>query len=81
MFGSDAAFNLNSSLYDWNNDAPSVYIYFQTDDTASASTAGTNFSGGMLALSGGAGIAIGAVVSALAMKTKRKSDKRKEAAA
>ncbi|MBO7549855.1 MAG: hypothetical protein J6T77_07790, partial [Clostridia bacterium] len=26
MFGSDAAFNLNSSLYDWNNDAPSVYV-------------------------------------------------------
>ena len=80
MFGTDAAFNLNSSLYDWNNDAESVYVYFQTDDTA-ASTTGSNFTAGTLALSGGAGIAIGAVVSALAMKTKRKSDKKKEAAA
>ncbi|MBP5755195.1 MAG: hypothetical protein J6W93_05045 [Clostridia bacterium] len=77
MFGTDAAFNLNSSLYDWNNDAKSVYIYFQTDDTA-ASTTGSIFTAGELALSGGAGIALGAVVSALAMKTKRKSDKKKD---
>ena len=80
MFGSDAAFNLNSSLYDWNNDAPSVYVYFQTDELAgeAANAAGTTFTAGTLALSGGAGIAIGAVVSALAMKTKRKSDKKKD---
>ena len=70
MFGSDAAFNLNSSLYDWNNDAPSIYVYFRTDDTA-ASTAGSNFTGGSVALSGGAGIALGAVVTALAMKKKK----------
>ena len=75
MFGTDAAFNLNSSLYDWNNDAESVYVYFQTDDTA-ASTTGSNFTAGTLALSGGAGIALGAVVTALAMKTKKKSDKK-----
>ena len=74
MFGSDAAFNLNSSLYDWNNDAPSVYVYFQTDDTA-ANTTGSVFTGGTLALAGGAGIALGAIVTALAIKIKRKSDK------
>ena len=71
MFGSDAAFNLNSSLYDWNNDAPSVYVYFQTDEVGSASAAGTNFSGGALALSGGAGLAIGSVVTALFMRKKK----------
>ena len=75
MFGSDAAFNLNSSLYDWNNDAESVYVYFQTDDTA-VGTTGSNFTAGTLALSGGAGIALGAVVTALAMKTRKKSDKK-----
>ena len=75
MFGTDAAFNLNSSLYDWNDSAKSVYIYFKTDDTA-AGTTGSIFTAGALALSGGAGIALGAVVTALAMKTKKKSDKK-----
>ncbi|MBQ7699976.1 MAG: hypothetical protein IJT49_06525 [Clostridia bacterium] len=79
MFGADAAFNLNSSLYDWNNDAESVYIYFQTDDTA-ASTTGSNFTAGTLALSGGAGLALGSVITALAMKTKKKSDKKESTA-
>lgn len=75
MFGTDAAFNLNSSLYDWNNDAESVYVYFQTDDTA-VGTTGSNFTGGTLALSGGAGLVLGAVITALAMKTRKKSDKK-----
>ena len=70
MFGSDAAFNMNSSLYDWNNDAPSVYIYFQTDDTEASST-GTIFSAGALALSGGSGLVIGSIVTALFMKKKK----------
>ena len=80
MFGSDAAFNLNSSLYDWNNDAPATYVYFQTDAGASASTTGTNFSGGMLALAGGAGLAVGAAATFLFLKLRKKSGK-KEAAA
>ena len=71
MFGTDAAFNLNNPYYDWANDAPSVYVYFQTDDTA-ASTAGTIFTVGMYALVGGAGIALGAIITALAMKKKTK---------
>ena len=71
MFGSSAAFNLNSSLYDWNNSASSVFVYYKTDDTA-ASTTGSNFTGGTLALTGGAGIALGAIVTALAMKPRKK---------
>ena len=75
MFGSDSAFNLNSSIYDWADDAPAVYIYFDTDDSV-ASTSGSNFSAGTLALSGGAGLALGAVVTALAMSlTKKKKEK------
>ena len=80
MFGSDAAFNLNSSLYDWANNAPSVYVYFQTDDTA-ANTTGSVFTGGTLALAGGAGIALGAIVTALAITIKRKTDKEAPATA
>ena len=75
MFGTEAAFNLNSSLYDWANDAPSVYVYFKTDATA-VKTAGANFTGGTLALAGGAGIAVGAVLAVLVTKIKRKSDKK-----
>ena len=71
IFGSDAAFNLNSSLYDWNNDAPSVYVVFQTEDAA-ASSAGTIFTVGTMALSGGTGLALGSVVTALFMKKKKK---------
>ncbi|MBO7548867.1 MAG: hypothetical protein J6T77_02760, partial [Clostridia bacterium] len=56
--------------YDWNDDAESVYIYFQTDDTA-VGTTGSNFTAGTLALSGGAGVAVGAVVTALFMKKKK----------
>ena len=81
MFGTDAAFNLNSSLYDWANDAPSVYVYFQTDDTVSLNSTATVFTSGTLALTGGAGIALGAGVTSLAMKQKRKSDKKKDSAA
>ncbi len=80
MFGTDAAFNLNSSLYDWNDSAPSVYVYFKTDNSA-ASTAGSNFTGGTLALAGGAGVALGAVITALAMTSKRKKTESKAAAA
>ena len=71
MFGSDAAFNLNSNLYDWNNSAKSVFVYFKTDDGAAAA-AGSNFSGGALALTGGAGLAAGAVAVALGITAARR---------
>ncbi len=78
MFGSDAAFNLNNNLYDWNNDAPSVYVYFKTDDTAASAT-GANFTVGSLALSGGAGIVFGAAFTALSMNTIKKKKESKTA--
>ena len=76
MFGTDAAFNLNSSLYDWNNDAESVYIYFKTDDAADDGATGANFTGGILALAGGSGIVLGAVITAFIIMKKRKNDNR-----
>ena len=71
MFGSKSAFNLNSNLYDWNESAKSVFVYYKTDSSA-ASTTGSNFTGGTLALTGGAGLAVGAIVTALAMKPRKK---------
>ena len=75
MFGSSAAFNLNNGLYDWNQKATSVYVYFQRDNSfKSPSSAGANFTAGTLALTGGAGIVLGAVAAALVMNTKRKKE-------
>lgn len=71
MFGSNAAFNLNSSLYDWNNSAKSVFVFFKTDSSVS-NTAGSNFTGGTLALTGGAGIALGALATAICMTATKK---------
>ena len=73
MFGSDAPFNLNSSLYDWDNGAPGIFVYFKTDDSMD-NTTGTTFTGGTLALTGGAGIVAGSLISALALKIKKKED-------
>lgn len=53
----------------------SVYIYFMTDDTAKTNATGSSFTGGTLALTGGAGLAVGALATALGMKTGRKKEK------
>ena len=75
MFGSDAAFNLNSGLYDWNVKAESVYVYYKTDD-ATASRIATTFTGGTVAVTGGAGLVIGALATALGMSfTNRKKSR------
>ena len=68
MFGTGTAFNLNNELYDWNRSAPSVMVYFKTDTAAasSASTAGSNFTTGNLALAGVGGLAAGALISGTA---------------
>ena len=78
MFGSKTAFNLNSNLYDWNESAKSIFVYYKTDSSA-ASTTGSNFTGGTLALTGGAGLAVGAIVTALAMKPRKKKEAKAEA--
>ncbi|MBR6360228.1 MAG: hypothetical protein IKS04_00400, partial [Clostridia bacterium] len=71
MFGSsDTAFNLNNELYDWNKSAPSIMVYFKTDKAAAKlSSAGSNFTAGTIALAGVGGLAVGAVITALAAKT------------
>ncbi len=80
MFGSSSAFNLNSSLYDWNSGADSVYVYFLRDSSVqSAAASGANFTSGTLAISAGAGLILG--VSAVAAVIKLSGMKKKERAA
>lgn len=72
MFGSEAAFNLNNTQYVWNASAPATFVYFQRDAGKAAKNTGANFTTGSLAIAGGAGLALGAVVTALGMKASKK---------
>ena len=74
-FGTEAAENLNNTLYVWESTAPGVYVYFKTEEPASASTAGSNFTAGTVALTGVAGLALGVLAAALCLKvTKKRKD-------
>ena len=74
MFGSESAFNMNNKLYDWNQSAKSVFVYYKVDNTAPLTprTSGSAFSGGMLALAGLGGLAFGALITALSMTAWRR---------
>ena len=78
MFGSAAVENLNNPLYVWNESAPMIFVYYKVEKTE-ASTAGTSFKGGSLAMSGFAGAAIGAIVTAIGMTTSRKKKEKADA--
>ncbi len=65
MFGSMTAFDLNNGLYVWNKNAPSIMVYFKTDNAAAVSVSGSSFTTGNLALVGIAGLGLGAAVTAL----------------
>ena len=66
---------MNSSLYDWANDAPSVFIYFKTEDT-SANSAGSGFTPGTVAVTGGAGVLAGILITALVSKSLSRKKKK-----
>ena len=74
MFGSTSAFNLNSNMYVWNGEAPSVYVYFNVDSAAKRSAAGSLFAGGGGALAGGIGFVVGALAVVLIMSARKKSE-------
>ena len=80
-FGTEAAFNLNNKLYDWNQSAKSIFVYFQIDKNAPVqepSTSGSSFTGGWIALTAVLGAALGSAVTAFSLKAVRK---KKETAA
>ena len=74
MFGSDAAYNLNNVQFVWNNEAPSVFVYFNVDTSAAEpATTGSSFSAGYLVLASIAGLVVGAGLGALVLlSVKRK---------
>ena len=79
MFGSESAFNLNNKMYDWNQSAKSIFVYFQIDKDAKigdTSTSGSAFSGGWIALAAVLGMGLGAAVTAVSMKTIRRKKER-----
>ena len=78
FFGTTAAENLNNTLYVWNSSAPMVYVYYKTEEAGtSAGAEGSSFTFGHLALAGGAGLLIGAVITAICMTAARKKKKNK----
>ena len=77
MFGVGATENINNTLYVWNSSARSIYLYYQLD-TKSASLAGSGFSAGTVALSGGAGLAVGALASGLFLRASGKNRRKEE---
>ena len=82
MFGSSAVENLNNPLYDWNESAPKVFVYYKVDVGAAAantSVAASTFSIGTIALSAGAGLFIGIIATTFIMLNARKK-KEKSAA-
>ena len=77
FFGEKAAFNLNNKLYCWNQSAKSVMVYYKVDNAA-ASTTGSNFTAGILALSAGGGLVLGAAITALGMSVTKKRKENKD---
>ena len=76
MFGSASAFNLNSNMYVWNGEAPSVYVYYKVDSAAKRSAAGSLFAGSSFALAGGIGFAVGALAAVLIMSARKKKEEK-----
>ena len=76
MFGEDTAFNLNNTNYVWDDDAPSVFVYYKVDDSAASET-GSSFTMGHLALVGGICLIAGAGLTAIVMTVVRKRKEKK----
>ena len=78
MFGSDTVFNLNNKFYDWNQDAKSIFFYYKLDTSVTpgeASTTGSVFSAGWVALIGIVCAGLGAAATAAAMNAYNKKKK------
>lgn len=76
MFGEDNAYNLNNTNFVWDEDAPSIFVYFKADDSA-ASEYGSVFSAGQLALIGGLCLIAGSGLAAVIMTVVRKRKEKK----
>ena len=81
MFGEDNAYNLNNTNFVWDDDAPSIYVYYKTDDSASAggtaNESGSSFTMGHLALVGGICLIFSSGLTAVIMTVFRKRKEKK----
>ena len=80
MFGTESAENFNNIMYIWNSNAKSIYLYYKTEEVKDPSLAGTGFTAGTIAISAGAGLAVGALASAFAVTSLNKRKRKKEEA-
>ena len=84
IFGEDTAYNLNNTNFVWDEDAPSVYVYYKTDDSVSegsaASEYGSVFTAGQLALVGGLCFFVGVALAAVCIMIIRKRKQKKTSA-
>ncbi|MBQ6469299.1 MAG: hypothetical protein IJJ50_04505 [Lachnospiraceae bacterium] len=78
MFGVGAAENINNTLYVWNSSAKSIYAYYKKAAESDVSKAGSVFTAGSLALSGGAGILLGSAASGLLFHVSQKKRRKRE---
>ena len=78
MFGTEAAENFNNPLYIWNSGAESIYLYYKTEGAKDPGLAGSGFTGGAMALTTGAGLAVGGLTSAITVKALGKKKKKEE---
>ncbi len=72
LFETTAALDLNSVQYNWNHGKDGIYVYYKTDETAS--TAGSVFSNGYIAIAAVGGVALGSIATAVAMTSKKKKE-------
>lgn len=68
---------VNNTMYVWNSSVPKVFVYFKTEEAASAGAEGSSFTWGYPAIGAGAGLLIGAVGTAVCMTAARKKKKDK----
>ena len=74
-FGSIAVCNLNKKNYLFAENPTSIYVYYKTDDKPVSQVSGSIFSVGSLAIGGGIGLAVGAILGfmvALAYRRRKK---------
>ena len=67
--------DLNSGSGSTDIGAKSIMVYYKVDPAAAASTTGSSFSAGTLALAGGGGLLIGVLGTLLATSKKRRENK------
>ena len=79
-FGGKAATNLNNKHYLFRDNPPSIKVFFKTETktveqlagTTGANATGSIFGGGSVAMSGGVGLVVGALLGALVMGRRKK---------